>query len=73
MNPMENMEDSIRSLNLMSNLIERYKDSIEYKKWKIARFYALYCDSPTDPDEISDESVVEFEKIFSSKEEKPSE
>ena len=73
MNPMENTVDSIRSLNLMSNLIERYRDSIEYKKWKIARFYTLYCDSPTDPDEISDESVAEFEKIFSPKEEKPSE
>lgn len=64
------MVDSIQDLNLM---IEKYKDSIEYKKWKIARFYTLYCDSPTDPDEISDESVVEFEKIFSNKEEKPSE
>lgn len=64
------MVDSIQDLNLM---IEKYKDSIEYKKWKIARFYTLYCDSPTDSDEISDESVVEFEKIFSNKEEKPSE
>ena len=45
--------------------IERYKNSLEYKKWKIARFFTFYCDSPTKPDEITDETVIEFDKIFS--------
>jgi len=47
------------------SIIKQYKDSPEYKKWKIARFFTLYCDSPTEPEEISDETVEEFEKIFS--------
>jgi hypothetical protein len=48
----------------MGDLIKKYKDSTEYKKWKIARFFTLYCDSPTEPSEISEETVEEFEKIF---------
>jgi len=38
---------------------------MEYKKWKVARFFTLYCDSPTEPSEISEETVIGFEKIFS--------
>jgi hypothetical protein len=57
----------------MSDSFERWKNSMEHKKWKIARFYTLYCDTPTDPNEISDESVLEFEKIFSTEKEKSSE
>jgi len=49
----------------MGELIQKYKNSLEYKKWKIARFFTLYCDSPTEPSEISEETVAEFEKIFS--------
>jgi hypothetical protein len=49
----------------MGELIQKYKDSMEYKKWKVARFFTLYCDSPTEPSEISEETVLEFEKIFS--------
>ena len=52
----------------MSSEIEEFKNSLEYKKWKIARFFTLYCDSPTDPDEISEETVFEFEKIFTNEE-----
>ena len=37
---------------------------MEYKKWKVARFFTLYCDSPTEPSEISEETVNEFDKIF---------
>ena len=44
--------------------IRRYKDSLEYKKWKIARFFTLYCDSPTNPEDIKEETVIDFEKIF---------
>ena len=44
--------------------IKRYKDSLEYKKWKIARFFTLYCDSPTNPEDVKDETVIDFEKIF---------
>jgi hypothetical protein len=49
----------------MGELIQKYKDSLEYKKWKVARFFTLYCDSPTEPNEITEETVIEFEKIFS--------
>lgn len=48
--------------------IKRYKDSLEYKKWKIARFFTLYCDSPTDPSEISEDTVTDFEKVFNTAE-----
>ena len=48
----------------MGELITKYKDSMEYKKWKVARFFTLYCDSPTEPNEITEETVTEFEKIF---------
>ncbi len=48
----------------MGELIQKYKNSLEYKKWKIARFFTLYCDSPTEPSEISEETVVGLEKIF---------
>jgi hypothetical protein len=48
----------------MGERIQKYKDSIEYKKWKIARFFTLYCDSPTEPNEITEETVEEFDKIF---------
>ena len=48
----------------MGELIERFKSSLEYKKWKIARFFTLYCDSATEPEEISEETVLEFDKIF---------
>lgn len=44
--------------------IRRYEDSLEYKKWKIARFFTLYCDSPTNPEDIKEETVIDFEKIF---------
>lgn len=65
------MVDSIQKLVLMnSECIKKYKDSLEYKKWKIARFFTLYCDSPTEPEEISEETVLEFEKIFSDNEDK---
>jgi hypothetical protein len=49
----------------MGEHIKRFKESVEYKKWKIARFFTLYCDSPTEPEEITEETVIEFEKIFS--------
>jgi hypothetical protein len=49
----------------MGELIQKYKNSMEYKKWKVARFFTLYCDSPTEPSEISEETVIGFEKIFS--------
>ena len=49
----------------MGELIQKYKNSMEYKKWKVARFFTLYCDSPTEPGEITEETVLEFEKIFS--------
>lgn len=48
--------------------IKRYKDSLEYKKWKIARFFTLYCDSPTNPEDIKEETVIDFEKIFNGSE-----
>jgi hypothetical protein len=48
----------------MGELIQKYKNSMEYKKWKVARFFTLYCDSPTEPSEISEETVNEFDKIF---------
>ena len=48
----------------MGEHIKRFKESVEYKKWKIARFFTLYCDSPTEPEEITEETVIEFEKIF---------
>ena len=48
--------------------IKRYKDSLEYKKWKIARFFTLYCDSPTNPEDIKEETVIDFEKIFNASE-----
>ena len=48
--------------------IKRYKDSLEYKKWKIARFFTLYCDSPTNPEDVKDETVIDFEKIFNGSE-----
>lgn len=48
--------------------IKRYKDSLEYKKWKIARFFTLYCDSPTDASEISEDTVTDFEKVFNTAE-----
>jgi len=49
----------------MGELIERFKNSPEYKKWKIAKFFTFYCDSPTKPEDISEETVLEFDKIFS--------
>jgi hypothetical protein len=49
----------------MGERIQRFKNSPEYKKWKIARFFTLYCDSPTEPEEITEETVLEFDKIFS--------
>ena len=49
----------------MGELIQKYKNSLEYKKWKVARFFTLYCDSPTEPEEITEETILEFEKIFS--------
>jgi len=48
--------------------IKRYKDSLEYKKWKIARFFTLYCDSPTNPEDITEETVIDFEKTFNGSE-----
>lgn len=48
--------------------IRRYKDSLEYKKWKIARFFTLYCDSPTNPEDITEETVIDFEKTFNASE-----
>ena len=48
--------------------IKRYKDLLEYKKWKIARFFTLYCDSPTNPEDIKEETVIDFEKIFNQSE-----
>ena len=48
--------------------IKRYKDSLEYKKWKIAMFFNLYCDSPTNPEDVKDETVIDFEKIFNGSE-----
>lgn len=54
----------------MGELIQKYKNSLEYKKWKVARFFTLYCDSPTEPEEITEETILEFEKIFSGDTEK---
>jgi len=48
--------------------IKRYIDSLEYKKWKIARFFTLYCDSPTNPEDITEETVIDFEKTFNGSE-----
>ena len=51
----------------MGEIIKRWKDSSEYKKWKWARFFTLYCDSPTDPNDVSEETISEIEKIFDGK------
>ena len=53
---------------MTDSIINRYKDSLEYKKWKIARFFTLYCDSPTNPEEITEDAVADFEKVFDAKE-----
>ena len=48
----------------MGEHIKRFKESVEYKKWKIARFFTLYCESTNELEEITEETVIEFEKIF---------
>lgn len=37
-----------------------YFKSLEYRRMQVARFLSLYCRVPTDPKEISDETVFEI-------------
>jgi hypothetical protein len=65
MNNNDNLEEKDPKNNLEDKKIESdFFTSKKYRKMQIAKFYTRYFNVPTDPEEVSDETLYELGEMF---------